>query len=209
LLLRVFPKLNGHHRPDDFPARGPLPKDEFQARRRRRVSQATAARSRSNPNNTCAALAARAQIYTWRDATLRELAELVRVRPTRGAGAGRSCAALRRASLVVRDDSLRPARQAVPPAASKPHARLAFSLVYPDRAGRATLRPIGQARPRLRSAAQRTPRAAHSAPPPLPLPTQVAPAGAPRRGEDEAKSLHAVNFQTGDYLDVAIFDARG
>jgi hypothetical protein len=32
LLLRVFPKLNGHHRPEDFPARGPLPRDEFQAR---------------------------------------------------------------------------------------------------------------------------------------------------------------------------------
>jgi hypothetical protein len=32
LLLRVFPKLGGHHRAEDFPARGPLPKDEFQAR---------------------------------------------------------------------------------------------------------------------------------------------------------------------------------
>ena len=65
--------------------------------------------------------------------------------------------------------------QAVPPASSKPHARLAFSLVYPDRSGRPTLRAIGQ----------------------------VLPPG-PRRGEDDAKTLHAVNFQTGDYLNVAI-----
>ena len=64
--------------------------------------------------------------------------------------------------------------QAVPPALTRPYARLSFSLVYPDRNGRAMARPIGQ----------------------------VLPAG--RRGEDDAKSLHGVNFQTGDYLDVAI-----
>jgi hypothetical protein len=64
--------------------------------------------------------------------------------------------------------------QAVPPALSRPYARLAFSLVYPDRNGRAMTRPIGQ----------------------------VLPAG--RRGEDDSKSLHGVNFQTGDYLNVAI-----
>ncbi len=68
-----------------------------------------------------------------------------------------------------------PPRQAVPPAASRPNARLAFTLVYPDRTGRATLRPIGQV------------------------------AGGGRRGEEDGKSLAAANFQTGDYLDVAIY----
>ena len=67
-----------------------------------------------------------------------------------------------------------PPPQAVPPALSRPYARLSFSLVYPDRNGRAMARPIGQ----------------------------VLPAG--RRGEDDATSLHGVNFQTGDSLDVAI-----
>ncbi len=71
--------------------------------------------------------------------------------------------------------SLATARQAVPPAASRPNARLAFTLVYPDRTGRATLRPIGQV------------------------------AGGGRRGEEDGKSLAAANFQTGDYLDVAIY----
>ena len=64
--------------------------------------------------------------------------------------------------------------QAVPPASSRPHARLTFGLVYPDRSGRATLRTIG------------------------------AVAGGQRRGDDDGKSLHGVRFQTGDYLDVAI-----
>ena len=34
LLLRVFPKLGGHHRPEDFPfgEEGALPKEEFQVR---------------------------------------------------------------------------------------------------------------------------------------------------------------------------------
>uniref|UniRef100_A0A7S0RGX5 Histone deacetylase complex subunit SAP18 n=1 Tax=Pyramimonas obovata TaxID=1411642 RepID=A0A7S0RGX5_9CHLO len=51
LLLRVFPKVGGLHRPEDFATRGKEPKEEV-------------------------------QIYTWPDATLRELTELVKeVRP--------------------------------------------------------------------------------------------------------------------------------
>ena len=34
LLLRVFPRVGGHHTPEDFPTEGPLPASEFQARRR-------------------------------------------------------------------------------------------------------------------------------------------------------------------------------
>lgn len=116
-------------------------------------------------------MAARAQIYTWPDATLRELADLVRVR-NKAPFSPLSCLPyfLRRVS----DSRTCLVAQAVPPALSRPYARLAFSLVYPDRNGRAMTRPIGQ----------------------------VLPAG--RRGEDDGKSLHGVNFQTGDYLNVAI-----
>jgi hypothetical protein len=38
---------------------------------------------------------------------------------------------------------------------------------------------------------------------PVPCAAQVL--SGPRRGDDDAKSLHAVRFQTGDYLDVAIY----
>mmetsp|Transcript_16731 Transcript_16731/g.23078 ORF Transcript_16731/g.23078 Transcript_16731/m.23078 type:complete len:146 (+) Transcript_16731:108-545(+) len=51
LLLRVFPKVGGPHRVDEFAERGKEPKDEV-------------------------------QIYTWPDATLRELTDLMKeVRP--------------------------------------------------------------------------------------------------------------------------------
>ena len=83
LLLRVFPRLGGPHRPDDYDVRRGLPKDEV-------------------------------QIYTWPDATLAELAELLR---------------------------------AVPPANSKPRARLVFALAYPDRSGRPLMRQIGTVLP--------------------------------------------------------------
>ena len=77
LLLRVFPRLGAHHHADDFPPDGPLPKDEFQAR-------CEAAR-KSNPTGTLPRDVSRPahappQIYTWPDATLGELASLVRVR---------------------------------------------------------------------------------------------------------------------------------
>ena len=82
LLLRVFPKLGGHHRPEEFPARGPLPKDEFQARPSRAQRPAEdkpyGAALTTEPATPLFYLAA--QIYTWPDATLRELADLVRVR---------------------------------------------------------------------------------------------------------------------------------
>jgi hypothetical protein len=97
----------------------------------------------SHANNTYSCT----QIYTWPDATLGELADLVR---------------------------------AVPPARDRPGARLSFSLVYPDRNGKATLRPIGTVFAKPVS----------------------------RGGEDERKTLHSVRFQTGDYLDVGILDFR-
>ena len=47
LLMRVFQKVGGHHRLEDFAVRGKEPKDEI-------------------------------QIYTWMDATLRELSDLIK-----------------------------------------------------------------------------------------------------------------------------------
>ncbi|KAL6069508.1 Histone deacetylase complex subunit SAP18 [Balamuthia mandrillaris] len=47
LLLRVFTKLDSHHRPEEFQEAGREPEDEV-------------------------------QIYTWRDATLRELSDLIK-----------------------------------------------------------------------------------------------------------------------------------
>ncbi|KAF8059115.1 hypothetical protein HT031_005287 [Scenedesmus sp. PABB004] len=81
------------------------------------------------------------QVYTWPDATLRELADLVKeVRPdARGRG-----------------------------------ARLSFAFVYPDRRGANVMKVVGE----------------------------VWGDGA-RRSPDDAKSLHQLSFQTGDFLDVA------
>mmetsp|Transcript_54142 Transcript_54142/g.171814 ORF Transcript_54142/g.171814 Transcript_54142/m.171814 type:complete len:191 (-) Transcript_54142:10-582(-) len=83
------------------------------------------------------------QIYTWKDATLRELTELVK---------------------------------AVRPEASR--ARLGFAFVYPDRRGNNVMRPVGSC-------------------------------FSVRRGEDDDKTLQGLNFQTGDYLDVAIYPFGG
>eukprot|EP00887_Chlorella_sp_A99_P006996 scaffold2.g6996.t1 len=80
------------------------------------------------------------QMYTWMDATLRELCDLVKE---------------------------------VHPAARRPHAWLSFAFVYPDRRGRNVMRQVGQV---------------HST----------------RFGEDDAKTLKQLSFQTGDFLDVAI-----
>ena len=71
-------------------------------------------------------------------------------------------------------------RQAVPPARDKLGARLSFSLVYPDRSGKPTMRPVGYVQ------------------------GQSARGG----GDDAGKTLHGVRFQTGDYLDVAILEHR-
>lgn len=110
LLLRVFPKLGGHHRLDDYQVRGQEPAEEV-------------------------------QMYTWADASLRELSDLVKE---------------------------------VQPAARRPNARLQFAFVYPDRRGRNVLRPVGDV---------------HSS----------------RPGPDDAKALRELGFQTGDFLDVAIY----
>lgn len=82
------------------------------------------------------------QIYTWADATLRELTDLVKE---------------------------------VQPAAKRINARLEFAFVYPDKRGRNVMRPVG---------------AAISGKPGM---------------EDDKKSLKQLNFQTGDFLDVAIY----
>ncbi|KAK9804922.1 hypothetical protein WJX72_012184 [[Myrmecia] bisecta] len=110
LLLRVFTKLGGHHRLEDYQHRGQEPADET-------------------------------QIYTWMDASLSELTDLVKE---------------------------------VMPAARRPNARLDFAFVYPDRKGRNVMRQVGST-------------------------------NSTRVGGDDAKTLRSLNFQTGDYLDVAIY----
>lgn len=82
------------------------------------------------------------QIYTWADATLRELTDLVKE---------------------------------VQPAAKRINARLEFAFVYPDKRGRNVMRMVG-----------------HTI------------SGKPGL-EDDRKSLKQLNFQTGDFLDVAIY----
>ncbi|XP_078176612.1 SIN3 associated polypeptide P18 isoform X2 [Carex rostrata] len=81
------------------------------------------------------------QIYTWKDATLRELTDLVKE---------------------------------VAPAARKRDAKLSFAFVYPDKNGRFIVRPVGRTfsfgNGRL----------------------------------DDGKTLADLDFQIGDYLDVAI-----
>lgn len=110
LLLRVFPKLGGHHRLEEYARRGQEPKEEV-------------------------------QMYTWMDATLRELADLVKE---------------------------------IQPDAKQKNARLAFALVYPDRRGKNVMRQVGIVHNRL-------------------------------PGPDDNKTLKSLNFQTGDFLDVAIY----
>lgn len=82
------------------------------------------------------------QIYTWADATLRELTDLLKE---------------------------------VQPAAKRINARLEFAFVYPDKRGRNVMRLVG---------------ASISGKPGM---------------EDDRKSLKQLNFQTGDFLDVAIY----
>ncbi|EXC17796.1 hypothetical protein L484_023149 [Morus notabilis] len=82
------------------------------------------------------------QIYTWKDATLRELTDLVKE---------------------------------VAPAARRRNAKLSFAFVYPDKRGRFVLKQVGMT---------------HSC-------------GNGRRIDDD-KALGGLDFQIGDYLDVAI-----
>ncbi|KAK9827892.1 hypothetical protein WJX74_008041 [Apatococcus lobatus] len=81
------------------------------------------------------------QVYTWPDATLRELTDLVK---------------------EVKSEARRTT------------AKFEFAFVYPDRRGRNVLRQVG---------------ATHST----------------RPSDDDLKTLRELNFQTGDFLDVAIF----
>ncbi|XP_038683110.1 histone deacetylase complex subunit SAP18-like isoform X1 [Tripterygium wilfordii] len=84
------------------------------------------------------------QIYTWKDATLRELTDLVYVKE-------------------------------VAPAARRRDIRLSFALVYPDKNGRFVVREVGK----------------------------TFSFGSGRR-LDDTKALAELDFQIGDYLDVAI-----
>ena len=68
----------------------------------------------------------------------------------------------------------------MPPAKDRLGARLSFSLVYPDRNERPTMRQIGF----------------------------VLGQSGRGGGEDAGKTLHTARFQTGDYLDVAILEHR-
>lgn len=83
------------------------------------------------------------QIYTWMDATLRELTDLVKE---------------------------------VAPEARRRDAILSFAFVYPDKRGRFVVREVGK--------------------------TFSQPNG--RRLDHGSKALGELNFQIGDYLDVAI-----
>jgi len=80
------------------------------------------------------------QIYTWKDATLRELTELIK---------------------------------AVNSAARRRDSRLSFAFVYPDRRGRNVMREVGMV-------------------------------VSSRKGDDDNKTLSQLQFETGDYLDVAV-----
>lgn len=111
LLIRVFIKPGSHHRLEDFAIRGKEPGGD-----------------------------AEIQIYTWMDATLREMSDLIK--EVKLAARGRM-------------------------------TRLSFAFVYPDKRGRNVMRQVGLV---------------HST----------------RPGEDDNKTLKALNFQTGDFLDVAI-----
>jgi len=111
LLLRVFPKIGGHHQISDFQVKGKEPLDD------------------------------EVQVYTWKDATLRELTELVK---------------------------------AVNEAARRRDSRLSFAFVYPDRRGRQVMREVGVV-------------------------------FSSRKGEDDVKTLEQLHFETGDFLDVAVY----
>jgi len=114
LLLRVYTKRDGFHKPE-----------EFEPRRRETLQR----------DETL--------IYTWKDATLRELTDLVKQ---------------------------------VDKAATFKGARVSLAFVYPDKSGHMVQREVGQCFCDER-----------------------------RTGPDDAKTLDELHFETGDYLDAAIF----
>jgi len=111
LLLRVFTKTGGHHESEDFSKRGKEPVKD------------------------------EVQIYTWKDATLKELTDLIK---------------------------------GVKSAARQRDARLEFAFVYPDTSGKNVVRKVGTTYAR-------------------------------RRAPDDRRTLADLKFETGDFLDVAIF----
>jgi len=81
------------------------------------------------------------QMYTWFDANLRELSDLIK--EVNSEARGRNC-------------------------------RMSFAFIYPDRNGRNVMRQVGMV---------------HSS----------------RSSEDDLRTLRSLRFQTGDFLDVAIY----
>mmetsp|Transcript_41336 Transcript_41336/g.60908 ORF Transcript_41336/g.60908 Transcript_41336/m.60908 type:complete len:138 (+) Transcript_41336:59-472(+) len=112
LLLRCFWKLEGHHRVEEF----------------------------ADANRGIVPID-EVQIYTWPDATLREITDLIKD---------------------------------VNPVARRRSARLSFSFVYPDKRGRNVMKQVGMVYSQ-------------------------------RKGEDDNKTLKSLRFQTGDFLDIAIY----
>jgi len=110
----VFYKVGSHHRAEDFDRRVKVLATE------------------------------EVQIYTWKDATLRELTELIKE---------------------------------IHQGARGRNARLSFAFIYPDRRGQMVLKEVGQC------------------------------FNYPKRGDnkDDDKTLDELHFETGDYLDVAIY----
>jgi len=111
LLLRVFPKVGAHHQISEYQVKGKEPLED------------------------------EVQIYTWKDATLRELTELIK---------------------EVND------------AARNRTSKLSFAFVYPDRRGRNVMREVGTV-------------------------------WSSRKGDDDNKTLSQLLFETGDFLDVAVY----
>ena len=110
LLLRVFYKIGGHHRAEEFDRRGREPQEEV-------------------------------QIYTWRNATFREITDLLKQ---------------------------------VMPETRNQNTKLSFALVYPEKFGTMKMRGVG-----------------------------LVISGT--KGEDDFKTLASSKFETGDFLDVAIY----
>lgn len=111
LLVRVFTQTGAHHRAEDFAERGKEPVKD------------------------------EVQIYTWKDASLKELTELIK---------------------------------GVKSSARARNARLSFAFVYPGPQGKNVVRPVGTTYSQKKST-------------------------------DDKRSLQTLRFETGDFLDVAIY----
>lgn len=90
-------------------------------------------------------------------------------------------------------------------------ARISFAFIYPDRHGRNVLRQVGQVRPAEASRGSYRRRIIVELSFELAVLTDHAPAqvfgGSHRRSDDDNKQLAQLNFQTGDFLSVAIFQS--